>query len=49
MLLGFVKDDEVRYEDEDQDVSIRDVLHDVSGGGARVDSSISESASSEYA
>src|SRR5438094_922836 len=26
-VLGFAKDGEVRYEDEDQDVSIRDVLH----------------------
>lgn len=26
-LLGFAKDGEVRYEDEDQDVSIRNVLH----------------------
>jgi hypothetical protein len=27
MVLGFAKDGEVRYEDEDQDVSIREVLH----------------------
>ncbi len=27
MVLGFAKDGEVRYEDEDQDISIRDVLH----------------------
>jgi hypothetical protein len=26
-VLGFAKEGEVRYEDEDQDVSIRDVLH----------------------
>lgn len=27
MVLGFAKDGDVRYEDEDQDISIRDVLH----------------------
>jgi len=27
MVLGFAKDGEVRYEDEDQDISIRNVLH----------------------
>src|SRR6266566_4524821 len=26
-VLGFAKEGEVRYEDEDQDISIRDVLH----------------------
>lgn len=31
-LLGFAKDGEMRYEDEDQDVSIRHVLHDEQPG-----------------
>jgi hypothetical protein len=31
-VLGFAKDGEVRYEDEDQDISIRRVLHDEQPG-----------------